>query len=193
MQNVIDVRTEIEESTVGRFHWKLGILVGCIMFFDGYDLFNAAYVIPLILKSWKPSPSEIGMMLSSGIVGMSAGSLIQGLIADRIGRRKTMLWALYLLTISSLALALFAASPLQFAGLRLLLGTALGMITPLTIAYVNEWAPKKVANTYSIWVFLIGFCIGGVAAGVAGITLTAKYGWESLYYVGALSVSVAVA
>lgn len=193
MPTTFDVREEIEGAPISSFHWKLGALIGVIMFFDGYELFNAAYAIPLILKSWRPAATEIGMMLSSGIVGLSIGSLLQGVVADRFGRRKVMLWALYGLGLASLALAAAAASPLQFAGFRLCLGTALGMITPLTISYINEWAPKRTANVYTIWVFQLGFSLGGIMAGAAGALLAPRLGWQAIYYAGAVSILVAVA
>jgi AAHS family benzoate transporter-like MFS transporter/AAHS family 4-hydroxybenzoate transporter-like MFS transporter len=193
MASSFDVREEIEGADISSFHWKLGALIGVIMFFDGYELFNAAYVIPLILKSWRPLPSEIGMMLSSGIVGLSIGSVVQGLLADRVGRRKVMLWALYGMGLASLALAAIAQSPLQFAGFRLCLGMALGMITPLTISYINEWAPKRTANVYTIWVFQLGFSIGGIMAGFAGAFLAPALGWQAIYYAGAASILIAVA
>lgn len=193
MVNTFDVRAEIEGAPISSFHWKLGILIGIIMFFDGYELFNAAYAIPLILKSWRPAPSQIGMMLSSGIVGLSIGSLLQGVLADRFGRRRIMLWALYGLGIASLALAAIATSPLQFAGFRLCLGTALGMITPLTISYINEWAPRRTANVYTIWVFQLGFSVGGIMAGAAGALLAPRFGWQAIYYAGAVAILVAVA
>lgn len=188
-----DVREEIEGAQISSFHWKLGALIGVIMFFDGYELFNAAYAIPLILKSWHPLPSQIGMMLSSGIVGLSIGSVLQGLLADRMGRRKVMLWALYGLGLASLLLAAIARNPLQFAEFRLCLGTALGMITPLTISYINEWAPRRTANVYTIWVFQLGFSIGGIMAGFAGAFLATSFGWQAIYYAGSISLLVAVA
>lgn len=189
----LDVREEIEGAGIGPFHWKLGLLVGLIMFFDGYELFNAAYAIPLILKSWHPAPAQIGMMLSSGIVGLSVGSVLQGVLADRVGRRRVMLWALYGMGLASLALAAIAGNPLEFAGLRLCLGTALGMITPLTISYINEWAPRRTANVYTIWVFQFGFSVGGIMAGFAGAFLATAHGWQAIYYAGAVSILVAVA
>jgi MFS family permease len=187
-----DVGEEIEDAEISSFHWKLGALIGVIMFFDGYELFNAAYAIPLILKSWHPLPSQIGMMLSSGIVGLSIGSVLQGLLADRLGRRKVMLWALYGMGLASLLLAAVASNPLQFAGFRLCLGTALGMITPLTISYINEWAPRRTANVYTIWVFQLGFSLGGIMAGFAGAFLATRFGWPAIYYAGAASLLVAV-
>jgi AAHS family benzoate transporter-like MFS transporter/AAHS family 4-hydroxybenzoate transporter-like MFS transporter len=188
-----DVREEIEGAEISGFHWKLGALIGVIMFFDGYELFNAAYAIPLILKTWHPLPAQIGMMLSSGIVGLSIGSVVQGLLADRLGRRKVMLWALYGLGLASLLLASAATNPLQFAGFRLCLGTALGMITPLTISYINEWAPRRSANVYTIWVFQLGFSLGGIMAGFAGAFLATTFGWQAIYYAGSISILVAVA
>lgn len=193
MSTTLDVREEIEGAAISGFHWKLGALIGVIMFFDGYELFNAAYAIPLILKSWRPQPAEIGMMLSSGIVGLSIGSVLQGLLADRVGRRKVMLWALYGMGVASLLLASVAGNPLQFAGFRLCLGMALGMITPLTISYINEWAPKRTANIYTIWVFQLGFSVGGICAGAAGALLAPALGWQAIYYAGALAILIAVA
>ncbi|WP_199540986.1 MFS transporter [Paraburkholderia kururiensis] len=191
MATSINAREELALAPIGRFHITFAILVGFIMFFDGFDLFNAAYVIPLVRKSWQPSPAMIGVMLSSGIVGLSIGSVVQGLLSDRFGRRRVMLLALWLLTAASGALATVAHTPLAFALLRLVLGTALGMVTPLALTCINEWAPRKHANTYATWVFQFGFSAGGIFAGVAGILLTPRFGWQSLYYIGILSAVVA--
>jgi AAHS family benzoate transporter-like MFS transporter/AAHS family 4-hydroxybenzoate transporter-like MFS transporter len=193
LATLINVREELAQARVGKFHLRFAVLVAFIMFFDGYDLFNAAYVIPLIRKLWHPSPSMIGVMLSSGIVGLSIGSVLQGLLADRIGRRKVMLIALWTLTAASGLLATVVDSALSFAVVRLILGTALGMVTPLALTCINEWAPRRNANTFATWVFQFGFSAGGIFAGIAGITLTPLFGWQSLYFVGLLSAGVALA
>src|SRR5262249_50430580 len=140
-------------------------------------------VIPLVRHAWQPSPAMIGMMLSSGIVGLSIGSVLQGLIADRIGRRKVMLGALWTLTAASALLATAVHSAVAFALARLVLGMALGMVTPLALTCINEWAPRRNANTFATWVFQFGFSAGGIFAGIAGLTLTSRLGWQSLYFV----------
>lgn len=193
MTSLISAREEVAQARFGAFHLKFAVLITVIMFFDGYDLFNAAYVIPLVRKTWQPSPGMIGIMLSSGIVGLSLGSVLQGLLADRHGRRKVMLFALWMLTISSTLLATIVHGPVPFAIFRLFMGTALGMVTPLALTCINEWAPAKQANIFATWVFQLGFSAGGVFAGIAGLTLTQQFGWESLYYVGALSFVVVIA
>ncbi len=189
----INVREELAHARIGGFHLRFAVLVAFIMFFDGYDLFNAAYVIPLVRHAWQPSPAMIGMMLSSGIVGLSIGSVLQGVIADRIGRRKVMLGALWTLTAASGLLATVVHSAVAFALARLVLGTALGMVTPLALTCINEWAPRRNANTFATWVFQFGFSAGGIFAGIAGLWLTPHLGWQSLYFVGVLSAFVALA
>jgi len=192
MTAVINVRDELGEAPISRFHWIFGLLVTVIMLFDGYDLFNAAYVIPLVRATWQPSPTMIGVMLSSGIVGLTLGSVLQGFLADRFGRRKIMLLALWVLTACNVLLAFTVDSPLSFTICRLILGTALGMITPLVMTYINELTPRKSANTYTILVFMIGFSIGGILAGVIGIVLGQSYGWQWIYVVGALCLVVSI-
>ncbi|WP_244100457.1 MFS transporter [Burkholderia ambifaria] len=188
----INAREEIAHARIGAFHLRFAALITIIMFFDGYDLFNAAYVIPLVRKSWQPSPNMIGIMLSSGIVGLSIGSVVQGLLSDRFGRRRTMLLALWMLTGASALLATVVHTPTMFALLRLVMGVALGMVTPLALTCINEWAPAKQANLFATWVFQLGFSAGGIFAGIAGLWLTPSFGWQSLYFIGALSFVVAI-
>lgn len=184
MTPVLDVREEVAQARMTGFHWRFGLLMTLIMFFDGYDLFNAAYVIPLVRKSWSPSPAMIGFMLSSGILGLSIGSVLQGLLADRLGRRRVMLLAVGLLTLGCAVLGTVVHDPVSFSVGRVLLGLALGMIAPLMITYLNEFAPRRFANAFAMWTFQIGLSAGGIFAGLAGITITATHGWQSLYWVG---------
>ena len=87
----IDVRQELEEARLGRFHIRLGILISLILLFDGYDLYNSAYIVHYVTGPWGLSPVRIGVMLSSGLAGFAAGSAVSGLLGDRFGRRKILL------------------------------------------------------------------------------------------------------
>jgi MFS family permease len=67
------------------------------------------------------------------------------------------------------------------------------MVTPLALTCINEWAPRRNANTFATWVFQLGFSAGGILAGIVGLTVTPQFGWQSLYFVGVLSAVVALA
>lgn len=139
---------------------------------------------------WQLGPVQLGTLLSAGILGLALGSVSVGYIADRIGRRAMTIAALWLVSIGSMVLATLVHNFEAFVAVRLLLGIGLGMLTPLALTYLNEWAPRKAANRFSSTIFLLGFATGGVAAGLIGIFLAPLFGWRSLYVVGSLSVLV---
>ena len=68
---VIDVREEIANAPVGPYHLFLAALIGMVVFFDGYDTFNPAYVIHYVMKPWHLAPSQAGLIVSSGLPSAS--------------------------------------------------------------------------------------------------------------------------
>jgi len=184
----IDVRAEIAEAPLGAFHRWIALLVGAVVFFDGYDTFNAAYVIHYVIQPWHLIPSQAGFLVSSGLIGFMIGSLGQGKISDRYGRRTTLLAALWIATIFSFATAALARSFVSFCGLRLLTGIGLGALLPVGVTYMTEYAPRRFVNVFSLWGWALGFAAGGVAASAVGIYLTPLLGWQALYYAASLSV-----
>ena len=188
----IDVAAEMRGAGLSGFHIRFAVLIGAILFLDGYDLFNAAYVAPYVRAQWGLGPAQIGQMLSIGLAGLAFGALLQGPLADRFGRRRITLAAVWLLGLASLALAFLAHDFATFCALRLVLGVALGMLSPLAFVYINEWAPSRCANGFATLAFVLPFSLGGIFAGVAGLLIAPRWGWQALYLVGGLAIPVAL-
>ena len=74
---MIDVREEIANAPIGGYHRFLALLIGLVVFFDGYDTFNPAYVIHYVAKPWHLAPSQAGLLVSSGLIGFMIGALLQ--------------------------------------------------------------------------------------------------------------------
>jgi AAHS family 4-hydroxybenzoate transporter-like MFS transporter len=53
---VIDIRTEIDRAPIGRNHYLILSLIGLAVFFEGYDTFNASYVVHYAMKPWGLQP-----------------------------------------------------------------------------------------------------------------------------------------
>jgi len=155
--------------------------------FDGYDTFNPAYVIHYVVGAWGLKPGQAGLLISSGLVGFLVGAAAHGIIADRFGRRGTLLGGLWITSVFTLLTALFADSFLSYCGLRLLTGLGLGVLLPLATTYINELAPRRVANTFALWGVALGWALGGTAAGLVGVFVTPIFGWKVLYWIGSLS------
>ncbi|HLI98158.1 MAG TPA: MFS transporter [Bradyrhizobium sp.] len=184
----IDIHDELAGAAVTPLHKMLGVVITLITLFDGYDTFNPAYVIHYVMQPWGLLPSQAGLLVSSGLVGFLFGAMGHGMIADRYGRRNTLLAGLWIVNVLTLLTALFATSFVSFCGLRFLTGLGLGVLLPLGTTYINELAPQRVSNSFSLWGVTLGWSFGGVAAGLVGVYLTPSYGWQILYFVGALSI-----
>jgi MFS family permease len=183
----IDVHAELEDAKLSAFHWRLGAIMGLLTLFDGYDTFNPAYVIHYVAGPWGLKAGQAGLLISSGLVGFLLGAALHGVAADRFGRRGTLLAGLWVTSVFTLLTALLANSFASFCVLRLLTGMGLGVLLPLATTYINELAPRRVANTFSLWGVALGWAAGGTLAGVVGVFATPALGWQSLYWVGSLS------
>lgn len=184
----VDIHEELAGATVTPLHKTLGVLITLITLFDGYDTFNPAYVIQYVRQPWGLSPSQAGFLVSSGLIGFLVGSMGHGMVADRYGRRNTLLAGLWIVNVLTLATAIFANSFASFCTLRFLTGLGLGVLLPLGTTFINELAPPRISNAFSLWGVTFGWSLGGVFAGLVGVFLTPAYGWQVLYLVGAMSI-----
>jgi len=184
----VDIHQELAGAVVTPLHMTLGVLVTLITLFDGYDTFNPSYVIHYVMQPWGLAPSQAGLLVSSGLIGFLFGAMGHGIIADRFGRRGTLLAGLWIVNVLTLLTAIFATDFWSFCTLRLVTGLGLGVLLPLGTTFINELAPQRLSNRFSLWGVTLGWSLGGVLAGLVGVYLTPSYGWQVLYYVGALSI-----
>lgn len=180
----IDAREELATAPVRPFHWLLVMLVAAATIFDGFDTFIPSYMIHFVVKPWGLSEARTGLLVSSGLIGFGIGSLVHGVVADRIGRRPTLLTGLFIAGVFSLLTAVFARSFGPFVLLRVATGLGLGVLLPLGTAYINEYLPRRVHNRMAV-LGGCGFGVGGLLAAVAGVAFTRSLGWEVLFYIGA--------
>ena len=183
----INVHQELADAKAGAFHWRLGAIMGLLTLFDGYDTFNPAYVIHYVAGPWGLKAGQAGLLISSGLVGFLLGAALHGVAADRFGRRGTLLAGLWITSVFMLLTALLANSFVTFCTLRLLTGLGLGVLLPLATTYINELAPRRVANTFALWGVALGWAAGGTLAGLVGVFATPSLGWQGLYWIGSLS------
>ncbi|HTJ26836.1 MAG TPA: MFS transporter [Candidatus Limnocylindria bacterium] len=190
---VVNVREELAGAPVTRTHVVVAGLIALVLFFDGYDVFNPSYVIHYVMKPWHLAPGSAGFLVSAGLIGFTIGAIAQGPIADRYGRRRTLIGGLWVASVFSLATAFFGNGFWPFCLLRFFTGLGLGVLMPLGVTFVNEIAPRRIANTFSTLGWLLGWAAGGTVASIVGVFLTPSFGWPVLYLVGSLSFVLAIA
>lgn len=138
-QTLIDI---LEEARLSRFHYKI-LLIGCLVYaFTAMNVMLIAAVLTPIIREFKLDPLGSGLLLSVGYLGMFIGAITCGVLADRWGRKKTLIFTTTTMTVFTAANAL-APDPLTMGFLRFLAGIGLGGALPQPGVYVSEYIPAK--------------------------------------------------
>lgn len=88
------------------------------------------------------SEAQIGWANSCALLGCLLGSIVSGLLSDRIGRKKLLLIAACLFGVSSVATG-WAQSFDAFVAWRILGGVAIGIASNVSPTYIAEVAPAR--------------------------------------------------
>jgi MFS transporter, AAHS family, 4-hydroxybenzoate transporter len=156
----------------------LGVSFALVMI-DGYDLFIVSFVAPLIAKDLHLNLVNIGTVFAAGLAGSMLGGLLLGRIADRVGRRPSLLISLATAGVATL-LCSQAHSFGAFAALRFLTGLALGGLLAAIVPLVAEHFPSQ-QRSAAVTVMFIGYPLGAVIGGAITALLIA-YGWRNLFF-----------
>jgi benzoate transport len=155
---------------------------------DGFDILSIAFASNGIAAEWKVTTQALGLVLSMELVGMAFGSVLLGGLADRIGRRPTLLGCLLTMAVG-MFLATTAASPVQLSIWRVLTGLGIGGMLSCTNAVVAEFSNKK-RRSLCISLMVIGYPLGGGFGGVYASSLINAYGWRSVFYLGTAATAL---
>ena len=185
-RNVQSATEWCDKLEFNRFHGYLILLVGLVLIFDGYDSQIIAYAMPQIMKEWGLSPIRLGSIASYGFVGLMIGAAGFGVIADYVGRKKSLMTAMVIFSIFSGA-AYFAPNFGVFCTLRLLAGLGLGAALPLAITITSEFAPAKLRARVVTGMFA-GFTLGWALAAIVAMIVTPVFGWRMCLLLGALPI-----
>ncbi|MEU8618834.1 aromatic acid/H+ symport family MFS transporter [Streptomyces sp. NPDC048623] len=166
-------------------HWRPAALViglcWLIVVFDGYDLIVYGTTIPALLKEpgWELTPGQAGTIGSLAFAGMLVGALFAGNLADRLGRRRTILACVTWFTLFT-GLCGFAPNAEVFGVLRFVAGIGLGGLVPSANALAAEFVPHRFRSVGAT-AMMSGVPIGGALAAIIGIPTLPALGWEALY------------
>ena len=77
------------------------IVAMCVLLngLDGYDVAAMSFTATRVQDEFGLSGSELGVVISATLIGMAFGSLLMGYLADRIGRRPTILISVAMSTV----------------------------------------------------------------------------------------------
>ena len=120
---------------LNRNQWNVLLASNLGWLLDGYEIYALILTIGLALHQllepalYPQIPAYAGWVIGLTLLGWGFGGLIGGILADYIGRKRTMILAILAYSLMT-GLSAFAWSWMSFAALRFLVGIAIG----------SEWA-----------------------------------------------------
>ena len=178
------ISNRLSNLPLGKFHWRLLILMMLGWAFDSMDTGIVAFVLAKMISSWGLTSAQIGYIGSIGLVGMACGALISGRLADMMGRKRLFATTLVVYSIGT-GLCGFAWSYESLLVFRFIVGFGVGGQLPVAVTLMSEYAPaqhrgKMIVLLESAW------AIGWLAAAIIAYLIIPKYGWQVAFYIGAI-------
>lgn len=187
----------IKDTPMGARQIIVVFLMVLLNALDGFDVLSSAFAGPGMMEEWGIDRTALGVVLSAELVGMGFGSVILGGMADRFGRKVTMLFCLGVMTAGmylagqSTYFQIFPGSPWlgwlsDIVVWRFITGLGIGGMLASTNAVVAE-VTSRTGRSVSMAFYVIGYPVGGVIGGFAAQGwLLVDYDWRAVFIFGAV-------
>ncbi|TRW16812.1 MFS transporter [Glacieibacterium frigidum] len=149
---------------------------------DGFDVLAITFAAPGITKDWGIGPAQLGIALSSGLAGMSLGSLALAPLGDRFGRRPLVLVSLILMA-AGMLLTATATGLLSLCFWRVITGIGIGGMVAAINAVASEFSNER-RRDLSVALMTVGLPLGGLIGGFATAELAVTHGWQAIFVAG---------
>jgi MFS family permease len=151
---------------------------------DGMDVLLYAFALGAISEEFGLDSAQAGGLASLTLVASAFGGLLFGLLADRIGRARALIWSILTYSVFTAAMAT-AQSVAALALWRTLVGLGLGGEWSAGSVLVSETWPAAHRGK-AIGFMQSGWAIGYILAAIAAALVLPRYGWRALFVIGIL-------
>jgi DHA2 family multidrug resistance protein-like MFS transporter len=169
--------------------WALGALALSVLVV-GLDLTVLNLALPTLGTDLHASNSDLQWFVDSYSLVLAATLLPAGLLGDRIGRKKTLVPALVLFGLASLACA-YSHSSGELIAARAVLGLGAAVILPLSLAVIPVLftpAERQKAIAVVMAAVFIGYPLGPILGG----WLLDNFWWGSVFLINVPVIALAL-
>jgi len=160
------------------------LAAGLSWFFSGFDVMLYSSLLPQLMPALAMSKSVAGLLTALMLVATGLGSFLFGLLADRYGRKRLLIYSVLLFSIFTFLCGL-APNITALAVCRIAIGLGMGGEWTCGAALLAEsWPSNRRARAMGIVQsgYAIGYAVAVIAAGVLAPLLT----WRGVFFLGLL-------
>jgi sugar porter (SP) family MFS transporter len=169
-------------------------------FLFGFDSAVVNGAVPGIQVSFNSTSAQLGFQVASLLLGAALGGLLAGPLADRIGRKRTMLVAGILFLVTAILTGLAPTGAL-FTLFRFFSGMGVGMASLVAPEYIAEVSPASIRGRLTslqqmgivvgiLIAFLVDYWITLAAGGVNSPFWFGLDAWRCMFLTEAIPAAV---
>jgi MFS family permease len=151
---------------------------------DAMDVLLYVFAVQTLRDQFHWSASTAGLVSSATLITSAAGGIVAGIVADRIGRTRTLVYTILLYSIGSAGSAT-SAGLLSLLAWRAVVGLGLGGAWSAGAVLVSESWPAQ-HRAKAIGLMQSGWAIGYMLAAATTALILPRFGWRMLFLVGIL-------
>lgn len=172
----------MDDGPLTAAHWKLLTVLGTALVIDVMKPATIGFVLPGIRDEYGLATAQTAVLPLAALAGTTVGSLVWGSLADRIGRRASILLA-SLLFMGTAVCGVMPAFEWNVA-MCVLMGISAGGMLPIVYALMAESVPAKQRGWLVVLHGGLGTVGGYLAASGLAALLVPQFGWRVLWLVG---------
>lgn len=178
MTQPLAMQPYVNQTFIRRVSFIAGL--GGILY--GFDMGVIAAALIYVRDAFHLSTWMQEVLVIAVLIGVMIGALIGGTVADRVGRRKTLIWGAILFIAGSILAPLSPNVYVLFVA-RTLLGIAVGFTSVTAPVYVSELAPPQ-SRGMLIGLYQFALTSGIALADLVGYWFAASHGWRWMFAFG---------
>lgn len=179
-----------------KFRWSnFYIILLLVIFlgtaFDNMDQVTCSFILPMMRMEWKLNYIQGSYMPAGALLGTCVGAIFWGMIGDRIGRRRALMYTILLFAVTNL-IQTHSWNYVQFCITCFFMGVGVGGEIPLAFTMLSEFMPAHLRTRTELVVGILAIVLGYAFAAVSAHFLLPLFGWKSLFYVQAMPALLVV-
>jgi putative MFS transporter len=177
--------TALDRSPFTRRHAVFTFALLAALILDYAKPFSLSFIIPGVRATWGLSTVEGSYLAVVGLMGTMLGSFFWGFLADRVGRRVTLLWTIGIFTLSTLCGLTVAYWQTLLA--CFVMGFGVGGEAPIVFALAAEYLPVKVRARSLLLLGIAGatagYALAAIIATFANVLFPVALAWRFIWLV----------
>ena len=174
----------------------IGILVmlALVWLAEAFDIGIVGTVITILKKSWDLTAAQQGMLGTASTLGVVLGMIPAGIIADKMGRKRAVLWGITFFSILTL-IGAFVSNFSALLSIRFLAGLGEGAVLPMPYLFLSEFVRTKrraVSVGYANGILTAAYLIPNLVGAWALHTFPTDISWRIPFVLGAIPLLLIV-